>query len=198
MQYLLIDTNPKMVAAWKLYFEQEKNVKIVHGDLTNAICDSIVSPANSFGFMDGGVDYFISERLGWDLQIKLQKEIKALPEQELMVGRAMVIPTNDELIPYLISAPTMRVPMNFNIATSVNPYLAMKAALLVAKENTAINEIAIPGFCTGVGKMPFEIAALQMHKAFCEIEKGEKLDFKDFGEAQRHQRSLNPDTMIFG
>ncbi|MFL5743547.1 MAG: macro domain-containing protein [Niastella sp.] len=64
----------------------------------------MVSPANSFGFMDGGVDYVISERLGWGLEKELQKRIKALPEGELLVGRALILETGDPHIPFLISA----------------------------------------------------------------------------------------------
>lgn len=197
MHYLLIDKNPRMVSAWTDFFGQEKNVKILEGDLTNVICDAIVSPANSFGFMDGGVDYAISMRLGWNLQNELQEKIKALPEGELLVGKAMVIETKDELLPYLISAPTMRVPMNFNIATSVNAYLAMKALLIEAKKHPKIEYVAIPGFCTGVGKMQTQIAAREMFQAFKEIEKGEKMDFKDYGEAQKYHRNINPQGMIF-
>ena len=100
MHYLLIDRNPEMAEAWNEFFQGEENVKIMTGDLTNVTCDGMVSPANSFGFMDGGVDYAISERLGWDLQVELQKRIKALPEGELLVGKAMVVETGDELIPF--------------------------------------------------------------------------------------------------
>ena len=100
MHYLLIDTNQKMIDAWNEFFQNENNVKVVKGDLTTVIsCDAIVSPANSFGFMDGGVEYVISERLGWDLQTKLQDRIKKLPEGELLVGKAMIIETEDEMIP---------------------------------------------------------------------------------------------------
>ncbi|MGB0932551.1 MAG: macro domain-containing protein [Chitinophagales bacterium] len=197
MNYLLIDKNPKMVTAWRSFFEGEKNVIIQQGDLTQVLSDAIVSPANSFGFMDGGVDYAISERLGWGLQEILQQKIKELPEGELMVGRAMILETGDELIPYLISAPTMRVPMNFNIATSVNPYLAMKATLIEARKHPKIEHISIPGFCTGVGRMLPEIAARQMYQAFKEIEKGEKMNFADFAEAQKYHWNINPQGMIF-
>ena len=149
MQYLLIDKNSSMVEAWEYYFKDEPNVVVKEGDLTQVLCDAIVSPANSFGFMDGGVDYAISMRLGWNFQFELQQKIKNLPEGELLFGRAMVLPTGDEVIKYLVSAPTMRVPMTFNISTSVNAYLAMKAALLEAKKYTEIQSMAIPGFCTG-------------------------------------------------
>ncbi len=197
MHYLFIDTNPKMVEAWEAVFQDETNVKVRQGDLTQVTESAIVSPANSFGFMDGGVDYAISMRLGWDLQTQLQKQIKALPEGELLVGKALVIETGDALIPYLISAPTMRVPMNFNIGTSINAYLAMKAALIVAKTHPQIESMAIPGFCTGVGRMQPIIAAKQMHQAFQEIEKGEKMDFADFGASQRYHFKLNPTGMLY-
>ena len=118
MHYLLIDKNPRMISAWQEFFGEEENIKILEGDITNVSCDAIVSPANSFGFMDGGVDYAISMRLGWDFQLDLQQKIKDLPEGELLVGRAMILPTGDEMIKYLVSAPTMRVPMTFNIRAS--------------------------------------------------------------------------------
>jgi len=197
MQYLLIDKNPKMVSAWKDFFGEEKNVKVIEGDITKITCDAIVSPANSFGFMDGGVDYAISTRLGWNLQLELQKIINNLPEGELLIGKALIIETGDKLIPYLVSAPTMRVPMSFNISTSVNAYLAMKATLIETKKHQKIDYVAIPGFCTGVGKMSTQIAARQMYQAYQEIIKVNKMNFKNFGEAQKHHWNINPQGMIY-
>jgi O-acetyl-ADP-ribose deacetylase (regulator of RNase III) len=197
MEYVLIDIDIKMIEGWKVYFANEPNVKIVHGSLVKVECDAIVSPANSFGFMDGGVDYVISERLGWDLQDKLQAIIKALPEGELLVGKALTVETGDVKVPYLISAPTMRIPTNFNIPTSVNAYLAMKATLIEARKHDKIQTVAIPGFCTGCGKMNHEIAARQMYQAFLEIEKGQAMNFDSFGSAQKYQLHINPKGMIW-
>lgn len=197
MRYLLIDKNPRLVSAWREFFSGYKQVSILEGDLTQVSHDAIVSPANSFGFMDGGVDYAISMRLGWGLQDKVQAKIKALPNQELLVGQALVVPTDDKVIPYLIAAPTMRVPMSFNIDTSVNAYLAMKATILAAKAHPDIEDIAIPGFCTGVGRMDPMIAAKQMFMAFEEIELGKSLDFSSFAEAQKHQWNINPKGFIW-
>ena len=53
MNYLLIDKKLEMIPAWKKFFEAEESVKILQGDLTETLVDAIVSPANSFGFMDG-------------------------------------------------------------------------------------------------------------------------------------------------
>lgn len=198
MHYLFIDKNPKMISAWTKYFGEADNVKILEGDLTSVSCDAIVSPANSFGFMDGGVDYAISMRLGWELQFELQKKIKNLPEGELLIGKALVLETGDEIIPYLVAAPTMRVPMNYNISTSINAYLAMKAALIETKNHPKIKYVAIPGFCTGIGRMKEEVAAKQMYQAYKEIILKEKMDFRDRNEAQKYQMEINPKGMIFG
>ncbi|TAE16092.1 MAG: Appr-1-p processing protein [Bacteroidetes bacterium] len=198
MNCVLIDKNPSMIMAWQMFFENLPNVQIVQGDLTEVVsCDAIVSPANSFGFMDGGVDYAISERLGWDLQEKLQQKIQNLPEGELLVGKALVLETGDNITPYLISAPTMRVPTDFNINTSLNAYLAMKATLIEAIAHPNINTIAVAGFCTGVGKMFPEISARQMFFAYKEIVLGERKTFKDFGEAQRYHWEINPQGRIW-
>ena len=197
MKLIFIDINTQLVEAWQHFFANEPDVDIKEGDITKEQGDAIVSPANSFGFMDGGVDYAISVRLGWDLQERLQAKIKALPEGELLVGRSLVLETNDAQIPYLISSPTMRVPMSFNIKTSVNAYLAMKATLIAAKAHEAIDTVIIPGFCTGVGKMNEEIAAGQMYQAYREIIKGERMDFADFGSAQKYHWELNQTGMIY-
>jgi O-acetyl-ADP-ribose deacetylase (regulator of RNase III) len=91
----------------------------------------VVSPANSFGFMDGGIDWRYSERFGWQLMERLQQVIKGEDYfGELLVGQAIILETNDEMkkIPYLISAPTMRVPLD--VSNSPNAYLAFKATLM--------------------------------------------------------------------
>lgn len=196
MQYILMDTNHKMVSAWREFFSDATDVVIREGDITKLAVDAIVSPANSFGFMDGSLDYAISERLGWHLEKELQAKIKSSPEGELLIGQTMVMETGDKTIPYLISAPTMRIPTNFNIDTSINAYLAMKALLIAATRDERINSVAIPGLCTGVGRMQPIIAARQMFVAYEEIVLGKKQDFSSFGEAQKYHWNLNPQGMI--
>ena len=46
---------------------------------------AVVSPANSFGFMDGGLDYKLSERFGWALQERLQRRLAV---QDAQASRA--------------------------------------------------------------------------------------------------------------
>jgi O-acetyl-ADP-ribose deacetylase (regulator of RNase III) len=197
MKIILSGLEAKILDAWRHFFGQAENVIIIEEDITKLECDAVVSPANSFGFMDGGLDYALSERFGWDLEKKLQKIIKELPEGELLVGQALVLETGDAKIPLLISAPTMRIPTNFNIDTSINAYLAMKAILIKANGDNRISSVAIPGLCTGVGRMQPMIAARQMFQAYKEIILGERMDFTSFGEAQKYHWNINPQGMIW-
>jgi O-acetyl-ADP-ribose deacetylase (regulator of RNase III) len=197
MKIILAAITPKLIDAWKEFFLAEEDVTIVEADITKIECKAIVSPANSFGFMDGGLDYELSERFGWDLEKRLQQQIKELPEGELLVGQAILMETGDQTTPFLISAPTMRIPTNFNIDTSVNAYLAMKAILIKARKDDRISSIAIPGLCTGVGRMQPIIAARQMFQAYKEIILEQKPDFKTFGEAQKYHWNINPQGMIW-
>jgi O-acetyl-ADP-ribose deacetylase (regulator of RNase III) len=197
MKIILTAIERKLVDAWKEFFDTINNVFIIEDDITKIECDAVVSPANSFGFMDGGLDYALSERFGWDLEKRLQKQIKELPEGELLVGQAIIIETGDKVVPFLISAPTMRIPTNFNIDTSINAYLAMKAILIKTKNDNRISSVAIPGLCTGVGRMQPMIAARQMFLAYKEIILGQRMDFATFGEAQKYHWNINPQGMIW-
>ncbi|WP_317224531.1 macro domain-containing protein [Flavobacterium covae] len=152
---------------------------------------------NSFGFMDGGLDLHISETLGWHIEENLQKQIAQLDEKELLIGKSITIKTGNDKIPYLISAPTMRVPMSFNIATSVNAYLAMKAILIAATKNDKIQTVSILGLCTGSGRMPFHIASNQMFLAYDEVINGNHRTYENFGDAQKYQYRLNEKGFIW-
>lgn len=193
----LVAINLELIKEWKECFEGIENIEFIHDDITTVACDAIISPANSFGFMDGGLDLALSHRFGWGVQTDLQKQIGLLDERELLIGKSLTIETKDKQVPYLISAPTMRVPMSFNIASSVNAYLAMKAILIACKKNTNIKTVAIPGLCTGCGRMPANIAAKQMFLAYDEIIAGKILEYKEFGDTQKYQYLINEKGMIW-
>lgn len=57
MKIYLLDRNKEMTGAWKKYFSEDE-VEIVTADFKNFMdshldIDAVVSPANSFGLMDG-------------------------------------------------------------------------------------------------------------------------------------------------
>ena len=168
MRFLLRDRNLAMVEAWRREFAQAPDVEVTHGDIFDVTADAIVSPANSFGFMDGGIDLVYSRRFGWGLQERLRTLLRAEHDGELPVGAAVVIETGDAGIPWLISAPTMRVPMD--VSDTVNAYLAFRAAIRAARDHNRtsprIASLLCPGLGTAVGRMAPETCARQMHYAY--------------------------------
>ena len=164
MKIQLIDLNKGMCDQWNLHFKDCKDVIVHHGDFFSLTTDCVVSPANSFGFMDGDLDMVITERLGWQVQEKLQTQIKEKYFGELLVGQVELVETEVEEIPFCISAPTMRVPLI--LKDTLNVYLATKAIFRMLKIETRINTVTISGLGTGVGKVPFDICAKQMKQAY--------------------------------
>jgi O-acetyl-ADP-ribose deacetylase (regulator of RNase III) len=155
--------------AWQKYFNDIENVEISEGNILADTADAIVSPANSFGYMDGGLDLKYSQHFGW----QLERRVRALLEQnyygEIPVGQAIIVETGYPNIKYLISAPTMRVPMN--IENTVNAYLAFKGILQAVELHnkqcvSKIKSILCPGLGTGEGRMPYERCAKQMYQAY--------------------------------
>src|SRR5579872_7306577 len=90
--------------------------------------DAVVSPANSFGYLDGGIDAFYTDHFGPDIQLRVLRQIYEPHAGELVVGTADIVETAHDRIPFLIAAPTMRVPMV--LRDSPNPYLAARAVFL--------------------------------------------------------------------
>uniref|UniRef100_A0A2C9L7N0 Macro domain-containing protein n=1 Tax=Biomphalaria glabrata TaxID=6526 RepID=A0A2C9L7N0_BIOGL len=86
--YHLRDINAELVVEWQHAFsEYGDSVKISQGDIFNdaPAADAIVSPANSFGFMDGGIDWIYSKYFGWQMQNRLQNVIREDYHGELPV-----------------------------------------------------------------------------------------------------------------
>ncbi len=191
MEISLVHFNsPELGANWDLFFKNEQGVNIVEGDIFNVKADAVVSPGNSFGFMDGGLDLLISKKMGWEIQTELMKKIDSLDLGELLVGQAMSIETEVGMV---ICAPTMRVPTSEGIPSSLNAYLAMKAILIEGIKNEKINSIAIPGLCTGTGRMPPYVAAKQMKAAYDEIIYGKKPEFPLYMDAVKFHNNLTRD-----
>jgi O-acetyl-ADP-ribose deacetylase (regulator of RNase III) len=91
-------------------FDELGDVEVIEGDYFERPADALVSPANSFGIMDGGIDAAIRDVLGSEVQRRVQRAIVANHHGEMPVGCAEVIDTDDARWPRLVVAPTMRVP----------------------------------------------------------------------------------------
>jgi O-acetyl-ADP-ribose deacetylase (regulator of RNase III) len=99
----------------------------------------------------------------------VQERILVVHHGEMPVGTAEVVPTDNTEWPYLVVAPTMRVPEP--VGSTLNAYLAFRALLLavvrfnIAQGGRAIRSLRVPGLCTGVGGMSPRRCAAQMRVA---------------------------------
>ena len=164
MKLHLIDWKADLVEAWKKAFAGKKEVTVAHGDILEVAENSIVSPANSYGHMDGGIDEAYFRHFGQEMQDRVYQAIAARPEGLLPVGASLVVRTGDSKVPYLIVAPTMEIP---EAVPALHAYRAMRAVLRVAaKRADIIRDIYCPGLATGVGRVPVEEAAEEMARAY--------------------------------
>lgn len=164
MRLHLVDYNGHLVNAWAEAFSQFPEVTIQQGDLLSIAEHCVVSPANSYGFMDGGIDAAYRAFFGAQIESRVQDAVTRRPEGYLPVGASLVVRTGNERVPYLIVAPTMTVPEQVE---SRNSYRAMRAILRIAGADAEVGrDIYCPGLATGVGMVPPENAAAMMAEAY--------------------------------
>lgn len=168
MNIILCDCSRELCDAWRKFFKNEDNVKVKNCSFQEVEeYDCIVSPANSFGIMDGGFDGALTNYFGTDLMNNVQRKIAETWCGEQPVGSCMVIYTGNNKHPYCAHAPTMRIPKQ--IIGTDNIYLAMRAMLLVTKEYPQIKTVVCPGLGTCTGRVNSLTAAHQMYLAYISI-----------------------------
>lgn len=168
---VLVDPNPEVVRGWRVEFEGERRATVMEGRFEDlGTFDCVVSPANSFGLMDGGVDLAITRFFGWDLMDRVQARILDEFLGEQPVGTSILVPTGHPDHPWLAHTPTMRVPMD--IRGRDNAYLAMFAMLRAVHRFNAsgpdrpIEVVACPGLGTATGRLSGPEGARQMGLAW--------------------------------
>jgi O-acetyl-ADP-ribose deacetylase (regulator of RNase III) len=167
---ILIAPNFPLYEAFQEFFDYLPNIEIVNDYfewLTEYDC--LVSPANSFGMMDGGMDAAITKFFGRSLEEKVQQCILADYLGEQPIGTSMIVKTGHPKHPFLAHTPTMRVPMSIQ-GTDI-PYIAMWAMLLAVRQYNqkypnSIKSVVCPGLGTGIGRVPYREAARQMALAY--------------------------------
>jgi O-acetyl-ADP-ribose deacetylase (regulator of RNase III) len=202
----LRDLGVELIDAWRREFTNIASVQISQGDIfstkagpispgdpIDVTADAIVSPANSFGFMDGGIDAVYTYQLGPQVQERLRERLGRDFGGELPVGHAVIVPTGRPEIPWCISAPTMRIPGI--VADTPNAYLAFRAALTVVLTHNRgkqqpIRSILCPGLATAVGRMPVARCARQMRAAWNRVLGGESFVPGSLREAAQDEREL--------
>lgn len=168
MKIILLDNKEAMCKAWKKYFKDEEDVLIENTYLqlyNMEDVDCLVSPANSYGLMDGGYDLALSKMFGKELPNKVQNYIIENLYGEQPVGTSIIIDipfTNKKLI----STPTMRIPSPIKDYEII--YTAMRQTLICALKNN-VEKIIIPAFGGATGMVPYDIIAKEMYKAYVQI-----------------------------
>ena len=163
MKINLVDVDPKMVEAWREEFSSLDDVSIHQGSIVDLANCTVVSPANSYGYMDGGVDAVYRRHFGKQIEKKVKGKISKRSDRILPVGAAIVVTTRNERVPFMIVAPTMEMP---EAVPADNAYRAFRAVLRVAKQNEEhITELYCPGMATGVGQVDPRDSAKAMRQA---------------------------------
>jgi O-acetyl-ADP-ribose deacetylase (regulator of RNase III) len=159
-----VDTSGDLVDELLRVFAGVEDVDCRCGDILAVARNAIVSPANSYGFMDGGIDAAYSAFFGPRFQNAVQEAINRRPEGHLPVGASLAVRTGHDRIPFLIVALTMVTP---EAVSSDNCYRAMRAVLRLMRAEPDIGrEIFCPGLATGTGRVPPAEAARQMFRAY--------------------------------
>jgi O-acetyl-ADP-ribose deacetylase (regulator of RNase III) len=170
VKVVLVDINPKMIKAWQDTFEENPEVEIIQGSMLECQVSAWVSPTNSAGRMDGGLDLVIKNHLGAGIEKEVQARIKQRYGGKMQVGHSTCVPTGRTLPRFLISTPTM-VTSNEDVSDTLNVALACAAAFqAVHTQNEAepgtIRSVALPGLGANTGKVPVEICADLMWTAY--------------------------------
>ncbi|MGI8816800.1 MAG: macro domain-containing protein [Pseudonocardia sp.] len=164
-----------MATAWDALAAGRDWVRVHRGSVTDVQVDAVVSPANSFGWMRGGIDAVYSRWLP-GIEDRVLAEIAARFGGELPVGSALIVPTGVTTPAWLISAPTMREPGEL-LDPSGDAAAAAAAAVLRCWRDGVLPEpdgravrdvvrsLALPGLGTGVGGLAPATCATRVAEA---------------------------------
>lgn len=180
---VLCSRNADMTQAWHDIGDVRPGIVVYEGSILDAGTDAVVSPANSFGLMRGGIDALYSSQ--WpSIEQKVRSAVLAFHGGELPVGEAVVVATGAVRPAWLFSAPTMREPATMLPRGTVHPYLAARAVFRLWRNGRledgrpvrrVVRAIAMPGLGTGYGGVSPESCARQIAAAWDEqfVERGQ-------------------------
>ena len=157
-------------------FAEHPNVTVTHGNIKSLPVENtvFVSPANSLGYMDGGIDWALSREMFPGVQTKVQLIIQCnglingFGRRYLPVGSAFCMQVRSST--QLIVAPTMFQPRD--VSHTRNAYWSFLAALSVFAKNGCVDAgmtLVATGHCCGYGCMNPVESARQMHAAYIDF-----------------------------
>jgi O-acetyl-ADP-ribose deacetylase (regulator of RNase III) len=163
LRVVLTDINTQVVEAWRAAFADTPGIEIRTGSILDEKVDAWVSPTNSRGRMDGGVDAAIKRHLGAGIQLRVQRAIRDRFAGSLPVGSAVCVPSGAVTPEYLISTPTMETSSQ-NVSETLNVALACAAAFqAIHRQNDekpgSIESVALVGMGARTGRVPARVCA---------------------------------------
>jgi len=163
LRVVLRDVNAKVVQAWESAFADTPEVDVAQGSILDQHVDAWVSPTNSHGRMDGGVDAVIKRHLGAGIQLRVQKAIREQFGAALPIGSAVCVPSGAANPKFLISTPTMTQSVQ-NVRETLNVALACAAAFQAIhmqneREPGSIGSVALVGMGAATGRVPAPVCA---------------------------------------
>ena len=170
MKLLFISIDTKVIDALSEVFKDISNIKCIVGNILDLEYESetmFMSPANSLGFLDGGLDAAYMKMFP-DIQKKVQDKIRtlgkttALGRYYLPIGSAIVVPVQNNCT--LVSAPTMFLPHDVSLTN--NAYHAMMATFMAFHKYGKCKYLIATGLCCGYGKMDPVVSAKQIRQAY--------------------------------
>jgi O-acetyl-ADP-ribose deacetylase (regulator of RNase III) len=174
MSIKFISLNAEWIKYMKEYFAGAPSIIAECADITTIPKDNtcFVSPANSIGFMDGGIDLVLSRTIMPGIEGKVKKRIRELGilttigRPYLPIGSVITVPHDNTT--HLIVAPTMFLP--HDVSGTQNAYWSFFASLKMWRKLCTLHNIeynlVVTSHCCGYGKMPESESALQMKRAY--------------------------------
>ncbi|KAL0946008.1 hypothetical protein HGRIS_012284 [Hohenbuehelia grisea] len=194
IQFVLLDRSNHLVEEWKRAFAEHlpadvsSRITILNSTLENltpphSLFDCIVSPANSYGIMDGGFDYYLSKAISptGDIKSAISVAQSALYKRSrgyAPPGSCTLVPlagtaceANAHQCAFVALCPTMRVPEDvrwnrevvynciWSLLCEVDSY---NAVVVETSEGRKIKTILLTGLGTGTGFVPAKRCAEQM------------------------------------
>jgi len=160
---VLTDIDDDVVDAWRAAFADTPGIEIRKGSILDEKVDAWVTPTNSRGRMDGGVDAAIKRYLGAGIQLRVQRAIRDRFAGNLPVGSAVCVPSGATTPKFLISTPTMRTSSQ-DVSETLNVALACAAAFqAIHRQNRltpgGIGSVALVGMGARTGRVPARVCA---------------------------------------
>ena len=174
---VLCAVSEPLAEAWEAAVNGRPDVIVHRGSVLEVSAEAVVSPANSFGWMRGGIDAVYAQAFP-AIEQHVRSAVLAYHGGELPVGDALIVPTGVSAPAWLISAPTMRQAGELLPPDTVHPYLAVRAVLRLWRDGTlehggpvrgVVRTIALPGMGTGVGGVSPQTCARQVMAAWDEV-----------------------------